>query len=84
MKTRKKRKKRRNWRKHRAPGRPHGTKEKKLKEEKLSTQYQDILDKLDSVGDPYENMDMVTKKTHALNHFYRILKVNICTVIRRI
>ena len=39
----------------------------------------DIKKKLDGVGEPYDNMDMKTKKTHALHHFYSKLQARIDT-----
>ena len=47
----------------------------KQRQEKKETQYADILEKIEKVGDPYDSMNMKTKKTHALAHFYEHLKV---------
>ena len=44
--------------------------------ERKAAQYSDILKKIEVIGDPYDTMDMKTKKTHALAHFYEYMKVN--------
>ena len=44
-------------------------------EERKKEQYTDIVHKLKVIGDPYDHMDMKTKKTHALYHFYQYMKV---------
>ena len=76
MKYRKRKgKKGRRWRKHKVEGRPIGKKEQEKRDVKKEEQYSDILEKLTSIGDPYENMDMLTKKTHALHLFYSEMKV---------
>ena len=42
---------------------------------KKGEQYKDIINKLESIGDPYDEMDMKTKKEHAVHHFYDNMKV---------
>ena len=78
-KRRKRRKRRRggHCRKKKTEGKSHGNEEEEKRQEKKGTQYNDILDKLEGIGDPYEDMDMLTKKTHALHQFYSYMKVKI-------
>ena len=60
------------------PGaRPLGEKKETERSEKKRDEMDDIKNKLDALGDPYENMDMKTKRTQALHHFYTKLQARI-------
>ena len=47
----------------------------KERAETRETEYEEITDHLDYLGDPYDQMDLLTKKHHALSMYYQILKV---------
>ena len=58
------------------PGaKPLGEKEERKRQEARNEQLESIAEKLDAIGDPYENMDMKTKREHALFHFFSKLQV---------
>ena len=60
------------------PGsRPLGEKETKERYEKKRGEIEDIKNKLDALGDPFDEMDMKTKKTLALHHYYTKLQARI-------
>ena len=63
------------WRRGRDRTNSHGEIEDDKVMDKKREQYEDILSNLAIIGDPYDNMDIQTKKTHALHHFYEYIKV---------
>ena len=65
------------WRKGRDRTNPSGEIREKEAEEKNENNYSEILNKLEIIGDPYDQMNMKTKKTHTLHHFYDYIKVMI-------
>ena len=75
-----KKKKGKNRRQGKVRSNPKGDKMGKQVQEKKDTQYEDILQKIEKIGDPYDSMNMKTKKTHALAHFYEHLKVQKCKI----
>ena len=40
-----------------------------------AAEYEAVLENLDFLGDPFDMMDLGTKKQHALSLYYKILKV---------
>ena len=57
------------------PGtKPMGKKKEKKRKDKMQEHMADIKNKLDMVGDPFDNMDMKTKKMHALSQYYTKLQ----------
>ena len=66
---------RKKWRTKKVGSKPNGEKENNRRKMKKGEQYKDIINKLESIGDPYDEMDMKTKKEHAVHHFYDNMKV---------
>ena len=66
---------RKKWRTNKVGTRPVGEKKENSRKKKRGEQYSDIINKLESIGDPYDDMDMKTKKEHAVHHFYDKMKV---------
>ena len=54
--------------------RPVGSKEQIKRNDKKASQYEEIVDKVEGLSNPYEDMDMLTKKKHAIYHFYSELE----------
>ena len=63
------------WRKGKDRSNPNGQKKVTEVEERKKEQYTDIVHKLKVIGDPYDHMDMKTKKTHAFYHLYQYMKI---------
>ena len=47
-----------------------------VRKEARALEYESIVENLDYLGDPYDKMDIDTKKEHALSMYYEVLKVN--------
>ena len=48
----------------------------RVRVETRAEEIQQVTDNLDYLGDPMDQMDLLTKKHHALSMYYQILKVN--------
>ena len=47
-----------------------------VRKEVRAAEHENIVENLDYLGDPYDKMDINTKKEHALPLYYKVLKVN--------
>ena len=47
----------------------------RIRQEIRDEEFQRVEDNLDYLGDPYDQMDLHTKKQHALAMYYKLLKV---------
>ena len=63
------------WRKGKDRTNPLGDRKETEMKDKKDNQYADILKKINIIGDPYDDMNMKTKKTHAFASFYDFMKV---------
>ena len=64
------------WRKGKDKTNPKGAKRMADFEKRKEDLYIDIVNKLQLIGDPYDQMDMKVKKIHALHHVYKQMEVN--------
>ena len=69
-----KRKRKRKWKKGKKGTRDMGKREEVRKESRAS-EYLQVEDNMDFLGNPFDMMDINTKKHHALSFYYQFLKV---------
>ena len=69
-----KRKRKRKWKKGKKGTRDMGKREEERKEIR-EAEFMKVEENMDFLGNPYDMMDINTKKHHALSFYYEILKV---------
>ena len=73
-KRKRNRKGKKGWRAGKTSTRDMGERER-IRQEIRDEEFQRVEDNLDYLGDPYDQMDLHTKKQHALAMYYKLLKV---------
>ena len=66
----------RGWRHHKRGTRPHASNEDLIRNEKREEELKSVMSKLESIGDPFDDMNIEEKKKHALYQYYTIIRVS--------
>ena len=55
----------------------------RIREDVRESEFKNVLENLDQLGEVYDQMDLETKKKHALSMYYQLLKVSVsCVTIK--
>ena len=74
-KYKKSKKEKRKWRQGKSETKPKGETYESTNAERKAEQYMETLNKLEIIGDPFDSMNLDTKKKHAISCYYSLLKV---------
>ena len=82
MKKKRRKRRRNKWkRKGKSGARPMGDREAQ-REKRRDEEFDHIVKNLDSLGNPYDQMDINTKKLHALSMYYEKVKVLMLSILK--
>ena len=68
-------KRKKGWRRNK-PGTESMGEREAVRKDVRKADLKQVLENLDYLGDPFDQMDLETKKQHALSMYYHLIKVN--------